>query len=165
VSDYRLPVIISVLEQRPTGLSESVAQARSEDLRRFVGELARQYAHQWPEPTAGTRYATGWPACWEQHDGLVAMLRGLKQWHEALERGEAMGPGDIAPITSFIHNEIGSAVREVVRICRQVHRDPSLGIPEVEAETVNTQPPLPGQPPPAERPPARPPSHWSAGLE
>jgi hypothetical protein len=163
VSDYRLPTVISILEQRTTGLTEAVDQARAEDLRRFVREVARQHAHQWPEPTAGTRYATGWPACWEQHEGLVAVLRGLKQWHEALERGEAVGPGDIAAIMSFVRQEVGTSVREIVRICRQVHRDPSIGMPEVETETVNTQPPLPGQPKSAA--PGKPPEHWSAGLE
>jgi hypothetical protein len=116
-----------------------------------VAMLRAFYAHLWPSNTSvkGSRSpARPWPSCWAQHPGLVADLRMLKSWADALAGGEVKGDAHAASADwrRYVHTLLVDDLRAISgRTCRHGHVDPSQE-PPARGPEVRGAPPLPGQP-------------------
>jgi hypothetical protein len=157
---------ISLLERNNADISPKIAAARDAALRTFVSEVQRQHGYWWPPGPVDRRSpARPWPECWEQHEGLVAALRMLKSWHDALEDGEADGGyREARDWLQYLRDDIGGLTRVISgRTCRYGHVDPATEEP-VRGPEIQAPPPLPGQAPPPPPPPTPVHPGWTAFL-
>jgi hypothetical protein len=67
--------------------------------------------------------ADRWPLCWYRHPGLVAELRGLWKWYQALNTELAVNPSAISSWHDALWRTTGRALQPVTQRCLAEHRD------------------------------------------
>lgn len=161
---------IHVFSAAEPGLEPRLHDAREAVFQEFVATLRRMYPHLWPSKvTAGVRSTSRpWPACWQQHPGLVADLRHLQGWAAALAAGEVKGDAYSAwdSWRRYVETVLVDNLRTISsRTCLHGHVHDSgepAALPERETPSA---PPLPWQPRPTSAPPAPVPTGWRDGFE